>query len=107
MAVALLVALSLAVVLVVALPLLREPAADDRIASMDDAARARLRVREERDDALVALADLEFDRRTGKVADEDYTQLTALLRGRVAAALVLLDREPVPEPQPDAITAAP
>ena len=100
MGVVLLVLLAVAVVVVVALPLLSEPTAGDRIARVDDATLARLRLREERDDALAALADLDFDRRTGKIGDQDHAELAAPLRARVSSALVALEDE-VPAPPVD------
>jgi hypothetical protein len=41
--------------------------------------------------ALLALRDLEFDHRTGKITDEDYRPLVVEYRRRVAAALQALD----------------
>ena len=94
--------LAAAAILLVALPFLREPAAaDDTLATPDD---ERLRLVEERDRALAALKELEFDHRTGKVSDEDYRELVSPLRQEAAAALRALDRygpgmsEPYPPP---------
>jgi hypothetical protein len=90
--------LALAAVIVVAMPFLREPevrAEDDRLASSDPAERRRLQLLEERDRALAALSELEFDHRTGKVSDDDYATLLSPLRARAAAALRGL--EPVDE----------
>jgi hypothetical protein len=101
--VVLLVALAFAVVVAVAMPLLREPTAGDRIAPIDDAARARLQLREDRDEALAALGDLEFDRRTGKIGDQDHAELATPLRARVAAALAALESEPAPPGEPTAV----
>ena len=75
---------ALAVVLV-ALPFLREPAADDdRLDAPTEAEEQRLALIEERDRALAALKELEFDHRTGKVDDDDYRALVGPLR-RAAA----------------------
>jgi hypothetical protein len=81
-------ALALLVVVLVARPFLREPApADDELLALDESARLRLGVVEERDRALAALKELEFDHRTGKVNDEDYRAQVGALRQRAAAAL--------------------
>ena len=99
MTTALIVAALLAVlaVVVVAWPFLREPAPrDDRIAEPDSRARDRLELAEERDRALAALKELEFDHRTGKVSDEDYRVLIGPLRAQAAAALRALERRDDP-----------
>jgi hypothetical protein len=54
--------------------------------------RARLELVEERDRALAALKELEFDHRTKKVTDEDYRATVGPLRRRAAEALKALDR---------------
>jgi len=51
----------------------------------------RLALEEERDRALAALKELEFDHRTGKVSDEDYRGLVGELRRQAADALKALD----------------
>ncbi len=51
----------------------------------------RLAQEEERDRALAALKELEFDHRTGKVSDEDYRASVGELRRDAAAALQALD----------------
>lgn len=94
--------LAAAAIVLVALPFLREPSpADDALAAPDD---ERLRLVEERDRALGALKELEFDHRTGKIGDEDYRDLVFPLRREAAAALRALDRYgpamQVPEPSP-------
>src|SRR6266545_6761287 len=79
-------------VLLVALPFLREPVAgDDRILEPDELEQRRLALAEERDRALAALKELEFDHRTGKVSDEDYRQLVGVLRQRAAQTLRALE----------------
>jgi hypothetical protein len=101
-------------VLAVARPFLREAVAspeDDRLEEPDE---PRLAREEERDRALAALKELEFDHRTGKVSDDDYRELVGPLRRRAAALLdgdsrneqeVSLPSErmadvPIPEPAP-------
>jgi hypothetical protein len=85
-------ALAVAVVVLVARPFLREPAAaDDRIVSLPEPARRRLELAEERDRALAALKELEFDHRTGKVSDADYRLEVGPLRRQAAEALRALD----------------
>jgi broad specificity phosphatase PhoE len=85
--------LAVACVLYVARPFLREPvlaADDDRLEELDAGARERLTLVEERDRALEALKELEFDHRTGKVSDEDYRALVGTLRADAARALKAL-----------------
>ena len=53
--------------------------------------RRRLELAEERDRALAALKELEFDHRTGKVSDEDYRALVGPLRREAAEALRALE----------------
>ena len=53
--------------------------------------RVRLALAEERDRALAALKELEFDHRTGKISDDDYRELIGPLRLRVAEALRALE----------------
>ncbi len=78
-------------VVVVAQPFLREPVtADDRLPE-PVADGTRLELAEERDRALAALKELEFDHRTGKLSDEDYRELVGGYRRRAAAALRALD----------------
>src|SRR6201997_5937136 len=94
MAWALALAAALAVVAggFVARPFLREPdAARDRLDEPGEAERRRLELIEERDRALAALKELEFDHRTGKVTDDDYRAQVGPLRRRAAAALRALD----------------
>ena len=51
----------------------------------------RLALAEERDRALAALRELEFDHRTGKVSDEDYRAQVGPLRQRATEALRALE----------------
>jgi hypothetical protein len=81
-------ALTVACVIAVALPFLREPSAvSDRIEETDAAGRQKLELAEVRDRALETLKELEFDHRTGKVSDEDYKALVGPLRREAAQAL--------------------
>src|SRR5437763_16767710 len=87
---ALAVAAMLAVVAVVFVPrpFLRDPSpASDRLDELAPEARKRLALAEERDRALAALKELEFDHRTGKVSDEDYRAQVGPLRRRAAEVL--------------------
>jgi len=89
------VALAALVVVLVALPFLREPVTeDDRLDAPTAAEEARLTLVEERDRALAALRELEFDHRTGKITDADYRREIAALRQQAAAALRALDGSP-------------
>jgi hypothetical protein len=86
--------LALLAVLYVARPFLREPTpTSDRLDELGADERARLELVEERDRALAALKELEFDHRTGKVTDEDYRAEIGPLRRRAAEALKALEGE--------------
>lgn len=86
------VVLAVTCVVIVAWPYLREPAArDDRLDAPDPRERRRLDLAEQRDRALAALKELEFDHRTGKVSDDDYLLLLGPLRRRAADALRALE----------------
>lgn len=88
MTIALGAVLAVFAVLLVALPFLREPnAGDDRIDVPTEADLRTAALVEERDRALAALKDLEFDHRTGKITDDDYRTLVPQLRQAAAAAL--------------------
>jgi len=79
---------ALSCVVVVAVPFLRDPdAQDDRLLRPGEAEQRRLALAEERDRALAALQELEFDHRTGKVSDDDYREVVGVLRRRAAEAL--------------------
>ena len=112
MSIAIAVVLAVGVVVLVALPFLREPAVeDDRLDAPTPEEEARLALLDERDRALAALKELEFDHRTGKIADEDYRELVGPQRRAAAAALRALERyrpametpdlPPEPAPPPD------
>lgn len=94
MTVALALAALLAVLAVafVARPFVREPApVSDRLDELSELERRRLELVEERDRALEALKELEFDHRTGKVSDDDYRELVGPLRRRAAETLRTLE----------------
>ena len=98
--------LAVGVVVLVALPFLREPVArDDRLDAPGEAEEHRLAPVEERDRALAALKELEFDHRTGKIGDDDYRELLPPLRQEAARALRALEPDPrragVEEVQPN------
>jgi hypothetical protein len=101
-ALALAAMLAVVAVVFVARPFLRDPApASDRLDELAPAARRRLALAEERDRALAALKELEFDHRTGKVSDRDYRAQVGPLRRRAAEALRALERgEESREPAP-------
>ena len=86
-------------VVFVSRPFLREPApSGDSLDDLTPGERERLRLAEERDRALAALKELEFDHRTGKVSDADYREQVGPLRRQAAEAIRALDagveREP-------------
>jgi hypothetical protein len=86
---------AVAAVLVVAGPFLREPVArEDTLGGPKEEARRALALAEERDRALAALKELEFDHRTGKLTDADYRELVGTYRRRAAAALQAIDERP-------------
>ena len=107
MTIAIALILAAVVVVLVAWPFLREPVTeDDRIVEPEP---ERMALAEERDRALAALKELEFDHRTGKIDDEDYRALVGPLRRAAASALRSLDAErgkgrgmaePITEPAP-------
>jgi hypothetical protein len=93
---ALLLAALLAVVcvLAVALPFLREPEPDsDTLDDLKDPQKRRLELLEDRDRALAALKELEFEHRTGTISDDDYREALGPLRREAAAALQALARD--------------
>ena len=88
------VALAAIVVLLVALPFLREPSTDDdRLDAPTADEAAMLTLVEQRDRALAALKELEFDHRTGKITDDDYRRELGPLRQAAAAALRAVDAQ--------------
>jgi hypothetical protein len=86
-------ALAVAVVVVVALPFLREPApSSDALDELDPSARELLEAEEARDRALAALKELEADHRAGRISDEDYRAVVGALRRDAGEALRAIDR---------------
>jgi len=84
--------IAVACVVVVAAPFLRDPApTEDSLASRDELGRRQIELTEERDRALAALKELEFDHRTGKIGDADYRALVGEYRRRAAIALKALE----------------
>jgi hypothetical protein len=84
--------LAVLAVLFVARPFLREPApSSDVLDELGELQRRRLELIEERDRALAALKELEFDHRTRKITDEDYRTVVGPLRRRAAEALQALE----------------
>ena len=82
---------AVAAVVLVAAPFLREPApVRDSLRGPETDKRA-LAFAEERDRALSALKELEFDHRAGKLSDADYRELVGAYRRRAAAALHALE----------------
>ena len=89
------VLLAVACVLLVARPFLRDPLPlDDLLDQPAEREQERIALAEERDRALAALKELEFDHRTGKVTDEDYRAQIGPMRRRAAEALRALEPEP-------------
>jgi hypothetical protein len=84
--------LAVLAVLFVARPFLRDPApSSDVLDELGEVQRRRLELIEERDRALAALKELEFDHRTGKITDEDYRAVVGPLRRAAAEALQALE----------------
>src|SRR2546429_5125994 len=85
--------LAVVAVVFVARPFLRDPSpVSDRLDELAPEARERLALAEERDRALAALKELEFDHRTGKVSDEDYRAQVGPLRRQAAETMRALER---------------
>lgn len=79
-------------VVYVARPFLRESGpGSDVLPGLDELERRRLALIEERDRALDALREVEFDHRTGKLSDGDYRTLVGPLRRRAADAARALE----------------
>jgi hypothetical protein len=82
----------------VARPFIREPEPeDDRLAEPEA---RRVALLDERDRALAALKQLEFDHRTGTVSDEDYRGAVGGLRREAAEAIRALDALDATPPEP-------
>jgi hypothetical protein len=85
-------------VIFVARPLLRPARGrEDELGAPTPEEEARLRLLEERDRALAALKELEFDHRTGKISDEDYRSLVGPLRREAGEALRALGHDDPPQ----------
>ena len=84
---------ALAVVLFIAWPLVRRQTAGDQLDPLTDDQRRRLALREERDLALQAIKELEIDRSTNHIGDQDYDELVAEYRAQAAKAIAALDAE--------------
>ncbi len=83
--------LAITAVLVVARPFLaRLKDGDGDVPGEKEDELERLRLLEERDRALAALKELEFDHRTGKISDDDYRRTVGGLRAEAAAVLSAL-----------------
>jgi hypothetical protein len=94
MTIALVLAALLAIgcVVLVALPFLREPEPRvDALPAPGELAQRQLELIEERDRALAALKELEFDHRTGKITDAEYRAVVGDYRRRAAFALRALE----------------
>jgi len=82
--------IAVAAVVVVALPFIRDNGEPELI-DFGPESEEILELIEERDRALAALKELEFDHRTGKIDDEDYRETVGPLRRQAAEALQALD----------------
>jgi len=82
----------------VARPFIREPEPEDDTLAEPEA--RRLALLDERDRALAALKQLEFDHRTGTVSDEDYRAAVGGLRREAAGAIRALDALDATAPEP-------
>ncbi len=92
LALALAALLAVTCVVVVALPFLRDPEpVSDTLDELDAGERRWLELVEERDRALAALKELEFDHRTGTISDDDYRALVGPLRREAASSLQKLE----------------
>ena len=83
--------LAAAAVILVALPFFFGDDEDrDRVGEAEE---RRLALVDERDRALAALKELEFDHQAGKIDDADYRALVGPLRRAAAQALQALDAD--------------
>jgi len=90
--VVLLILLAVLAVLFVVVPLLRTTDVEEWKAASAEQLR-RIELRERRDNAYVALRELELDHDTGKLDDADYAAATAELRAEAVAALAALEED--------------
>ena len=86
--------LAVACVIFAARPFLRGEDDERLVPAPTEPDEERVRLLEERDRALGALKELEFDHRTGKVSDADYAAQLPSLRREAADAIRALDRAP-------------
>ena len=87
--------LAAAAVVLVALPFFL--GRDDDLETFGAAEERRPELIDERDRALAALKELEFDHRAGKIDDVDYRALVGPLRRAAAEALQALDADTAQE----------
>ena len=87
--------LAAAVVVLVALPFFL--GSDEDLDALNEVEERRLALIDERDRALAALKELEFDHRAGKIDDTDYRTLIGPLRRAAADALQALDADSAQE----------
>jgi hypothetical protein len=87
--------LAAAAVVLVALPFFL--GREDDLEAFGAAEERRLELIDERDRALAALKELEFDHRAGKIDDADYRALVGPLRRAAAEALQALDADTAQE----------
>ena len=92
--------LAVACVVLVARPFLRDIRGAEDLREPTGPERERTRLAEERDRALAALKELEFDHRTGKISDADYHAEVGELRSAAAEALRALDEQQRRRPGP-------
>lgn len=98
--------LAAACVVFVARPLLQQASpGEDVLETAAPEEQERMRLLEERDRALSALKELEFDHRTGKISDEDYGALVGPLRREAGTALRALEHEDRPERETEHVDA--
>jgi hypothetical protein len=83
--------IAVAAVVLVSLPFLL--GTDDSLDVPTDREEQRLELIDERDRALAALKELEFDHRAGTIDDDEYRALVGPLRRAAAAALQALDAD--------------
>jgi hypothetical protein len=83
--------IAVAAVALVALPFILDRGEGDNLDAPSDRVERRLALVEERDRALAALKELEFDHRTGKIDDNDYREQVGVLRRAAAAAMQAID----------------
>jgi cytochrome c-type biogenesis protein CcmI len=88
----LLVLLVVLAVLFIVVPLLRSSGAEEWQTASAVQLR-RIELRERRDNAYVALRELELDHDTGKLDDADYTAANRELRAEALAALAALEED--------------